>query len=355
MEKLNIAVVGLRFGRTWMNGFNHHPDCRLAHLCDIDAAALAQEASASGVSRTSQHLDEVLADAAIDAVALFTPAPLHGEQSVAALQAGKHVLSAVPAATTEASCRDIVVAARESGCTYMLAENWPYEPSMLKAQSVYAAGELGNLFYAEAEYLHHTESLWFKADGTPTWRHSLAPLLYPTHGIGPYLHMTHDRFVEVTAHAVSGQTPPGADPGRDWLQVAMMRSEKGLVFKLLNSFCNAHPGGHYLSFYGDKGSFETGRGKRARSTATYWSLGDSPREMVEEVCQYPPLPDHVEDMGGHAGPAVGIIDDFVKSILKGSPAPIGPVLAAHMTLPGICAVQSIEAGATVKIPNPEEW
>lgn len=355
MNQLNIAVVGLRFGRTWMNGFRNHPDCRLIHLCDIDAAALERGVSESGVTATSSHLDAVLADSDIDAVALFTPAPLHGEQSTAVLRAGKHVLSAVPAAITEAGCRDIVVAARESGCTYMMAENWPYEPSILKAQTMYAEGKLGTLFYAEAEYLHHTESLWYKPDGTPTWRHTLAPLLYPTHGIGPYLHMTGDRFIEVTAHAVSGQTPPGSDPGRSWLEVAIMRSEKGLVFKLLNTFCNAHPGGHYLSFYGDKGSFETGRGKKARSLATYWTIGDTPREMAAETCEYPPLPNYVQDMGAHAGPAISIIDDFVKSIANGSPPPIGPVLSSNMTLPGVCAAESIRAGRTIKIPDPIEW
>ena len=74
MNQLNVAVVGLRFGRTWMNGFQNHPDCRLVHLCDIDAAALERGVLESGVTATSSHLDEVLADSDIDAVALFTPA-----------------------------------------------------------------------------------------------------------------------------------------------------------------------------------------------------------------------------------------------------------------------------------------
>ena len=104
--------------------------------------------------------------------------------------------------------------------------------------------------------------LWFKPNGEPTWRWSLSPLLYPTHGIGPYLHMTGDRFAEVTAYGVSGDVPPQAEPNRRWLEVAMLRSDRGCLFKLLNSFCNAHPGGHYLSFYGDRGSFETARGDR---------------------------------------------------------------------------------------------
>lgn len=316
---------------------------------------LEQSQAESGVGTVASDLEEVLNDRHINAVALFTPAPLHAEQSTAALRAGKHVLSAVPAAVTEQGCRDIVVAAKESGRVYMMAENWPYEPSVLKAQTLFTAGKLGTLFYGEAEYLHHTESLWFTPDGHPTWRHTLAPMLYPTHGLGPYLHMTGDRFTEVTAQQVSGQESPGVEPSRSWLELAVLRSEQGCLFKLMNTFCNAHPGGHYLSFYGDKGSFETARGKQARFEAKYWSLGDTSREMIEETCAYPPLPDYVQDMGAHAGPAVRIIDDFVQAIIDGTTAPIGPILSAHMTLPGICAVQSIETGQPVEIPDPQAW
>ncbi len=355
MDKLRVGVVGLRFGRIWVNGFRYHPRCRLACVCDIDVAALERGAAESRPNIVTSRFEDIVDDGRIDAVAIITPAPVHAEQAVALLRAGKHVLSAVPAAVTVEGCREIVVAARESGRVYMMAENWPYEPSILRAQELYASGKLGSLYYAEAEYLHHLESLWFKPNGEPTWRWSLSPLLYPTHGIGPYLHMTGDRFAEVTAYGVSGNVPPQADPNSTWLEVAMLRSEQGCLFKLLNSFCNAHPGGHYLSFYGDRGSFETARGKKARTVAKYWLLGDKSREMTREECTYPPLPDNVKNMGGHAGPAVRIIEDFVRAVIDDAPVPIGPRLAVNMTLPGICAVESIQTAKSVRIPDPREW
>jgi predicted dehydrogenase len=256
---------------------------------------------------------------------------------------------------TVKGCREIVVAARESGRVYMMAENWPYEPSLQRAQQLYCSGKLGSLYYGEAEYLHHLESLWFKPGGEPTWRMSLSPLLYPTHGIGPYLYMTGDRFAEVTAYSVSGNKAPKTEPKAAWLAVAMLRSEQGCLFKLLNSFCNAHPGGHYLSFYGDRGSFETARGKNSRTIAKYWLLGDEPRAMTREQCTYPPAPDYVQNMGAHAGTAIRIIDDLVGALFDDAPIPIGPRLAVDMTLPGICAVESLSTGRTVPIPDPREW
>ena len=196
---------------------------------------------------------------------------------------------------------------------------------MLKAQALFAAGQLGTLFYGEAEYLHHTESLCFTPDGRSLYRRRGAA------GVG------------------------SRATGCAWLELAVLRSEKGCLFKLMNAFCNAHPGGHYLSCYGDKSSFETARGTRARFVANYWSRADAPREMAEDTCAYPPLPDYVKYMGGHAGPAVGIIDDFVQAIFDGTTAPIGPILSAHMHLPGICALQSIQTGQRVEIPDPRAW
>ena len=52
---------------------------------------------------------------------------------------------------------------------------------------------------------------------------------------------------------------------------------------------------------------------------------------------------------------LAIIADFVQAILDGTTAPIGPILAAHMTLPGVCAVQSIQSGRRVEIPDPQAW
>ena len=65
--------------------------------------------------------------------------------------------------------------------------------------------------------------------------------------------------------------------------------------------------------------------------------------------------DYVEDVGSHAGPAVRIIDDFVRSIAGDIPVPIGPELSTDMTLPGICAQASIRTGVTVQISDPMAW
>src|SRR5678809_35414 len=97
---LKVAVVGLGFGRTFARILNDHPDCELVCVADFSEAMVAEAARELRVARTAATLEEVLRMPDVAAVAVFTHAPRHAEHSIAALKAGKHVLSAVPAAIT---------------------------------------------------------------------------------------------------------------------------------------------------------------------------------------------------------------------------------------------------------------
>ena len=66
MDKLRVGVVGLRFGRTWMNGFRYHPRCRLACVCDIDVAALERGAAESRPDIVTSRFEDVVDDGRID-------------------------------------------------------------------------------------------------------------------------------------------------------------------------------------------------------------------------------------------------------------------------------------------------
>jgi len=63
---------------------------------------------------------------AVDAVIVSSPQQYHAPQAVMALNAGKHVLSEVPAVVSMAQAEELLAAARRSGALYMLAENYCY-------------------------------------------------------------------------------------------------------------------------------------------------------------------------------------------------------------------------------------
>ena len=68
----------------------------------------------------------ILADKKIDAVHLVTPIPLHAEQTVKVLEAGKHCACTVPMATSLEDIRRITDAVRKSGKNYMMMETSLY-------------------------------------------------------------------------------------------------------------------------------------------------------------------------------------------------------------------------------------
>ena len=86
----------------------------------------------------TQHasLDELLKDRGVDAVGLFTPAPDHVKHAVACMKAGKHVLSAVPAAMTLEECALLRDTVKRTGMTYMMAETSYYQQLSITARQM---------------------------------------------------------------------------------------------------------------------------------------------------------------------------------------------------------------------------
>jgi predicted dehydrogenase len=127
-RKVNVAVVGLGFmGVTHLRAYQQVTDARIVAVCD--AVRLPVNGVLAGVAgnikksddidlgpqvKVYRKLDEVLADPAVELVDLCTPTPLHPEQSIAALKAGKHVLCEKPLARTAAAAREILKTAESA-------------------------------------------------------------------------------------------------------------------------------------------------------------------------------------------------------------------------------------------------
>ena len=114
-RKIKVALAGLSFGAEFVPIFLHHPKVESLTICDSDPEVLKNIGDRFDVDKRVSDLDDVLADDAIDAVHLVTPIPVHAEQSVAVLNAGKHCACTVPMATSIEDLQAIVAAQRASG------------------------------------------------------------------------------------------------------------------------------------------------------------------------------------------------------------------------------------------------
>lgn len=158
-RKVNVAVVGLGFmGVTHIKAYQQINAAKLVAVCDSVRlpvngvlAGVAGNITGSGAInlgrdvRAYRALDEVLADPEVDLVDLCVPTPLHPEQSVAALQAGRHVLCEKPLALSSAQARRIVRAAEAAPGMFMPAMCMRFWPGWARLKQVVAGKPYGNV------------------------------------------------------------------------------------------------------------------------------------------------------------------------------------------------------------------
>src|ERR1700733_10257972 len=119
-EKLiNEGIFGLGFGAEFIPIYQRHPHAKMYAICQRTKEKLDQVGNQYGVERRFTSFEELLKDPAVDVVHINSPIHLHAPQSIAALNAGKHVACTVPAATTIDDCKQIVKAAHAAKKNYM--------------------------------------------------------------------------------------------------------------------------------------------------------------------------------------------------------------------------------------------
>ncbi|KAA2216743.1 Gfo/Idh/MocA family oxidoreductase [Maribacter flavus] len=182
-KKVNVAIIGLGFGAEFIPIYQKHPNANLVALCQRNEAKLNDLADAFGIDKRYTSYEELLKDPEIDAVHINTPIPNHGEQSIKALKAGKHVACTVPMATTVEECEEIVKLTQATGLTYMMMETVVYAREFLYMKELYENGELGKVQFLKAS---HQQDM----DGWPNYWPGLPPMHYATHCVGPVLALT---------------------------------------------------------------------------------------------------------------------------------------------------------------------
>lgn len=169
-----LGIVGAgQFAGSFAALWAKHPlvgDIWVTDLRPERAQALRTDYDLDG---THASFDDMLADQAVDAVAIFTQRWTHGPLVVRALRAGKHVYSAVPMAISVDEIGAILEAVRETGLVYMMGETSYYNPATVLARNRASTGAFGRLFYAEGDYIHDMDLGFYDAyrySGGDTWQ-----------------------------------------------------------------------------------------------------------------------------------------------------------------------------------------
>ena len=349
-----VALVGVKRGVIYGRHFAAHPRCTVVACCDVSDEALArfQQELALPDDRCFTAYEDMLS-AGADVVFIGSPIPQHADQAIAAVEMGAHVLSEVTAADSVEECARIVEAVKRTGRRYMLAENCCYWPFVRQWQRMVGDGRLGQIMYAECEYLHPIPSLLIDHEsGRPRWRATRAPIHYCSHSLGPILQITGDRITRALGLGQGHRIMPEVPEGGIDIQLALFETENGAIIKLLrSSVAPRHPAIHYYVLQGTRGFVETDRGGAGGTGYLYVQDEMDSREPIDCPIVDVSLPANAAQ-SGHGTAEYAVVQDFVEALDSGRKPSIDEVRAMDMTVPGLIAHQSAQAGGQwLEVPS----
>jgi predicted dehydrogenase len=178
MQTLGVGMVGYAFmgaahsqaWRTAPHAFDLPVRPVLAALCGRDPAATAAAAQRYGFESTETDWHALLDRDDVQLIDVCTPGDSHAEISVAALEAGKHVLCEKPLANTVPEAEAMAAAAARAqarGVRSMVGFNYRRVPALALARQLIAGGQVGEIRHVRASYLQD----WLADPAFPlTWR-----------------------------------------------------------------------------------------------------------------------------------------------------------------------------------------
>lgn len=167
MQKLNWGLIGCGdiSRKRVAPALRDLDDCELVAVNRANAALAEEFAQAFGARRWYRDWRELLADDEVQAVYIATPVSLHAAQTIAAAEAGKHVLCEKPMAMDVAECDRMIAACAANGVKLGIAYYRHFYPVIQRVKEILAAGTLGTPVLAQVNAFE-----WFNpAPGEPRY------------------------------------------------------------------------------------------------------------------------------------------------------------------------------------------
>jgi predicted dehydrogenase len=364
-KKIRVAIVGLGFGAEFIPIYQSHPYAEMYAVCRRSARELNECADRWGIKARYTDFRQLIADPNVDAVHINSPIPDHAPQSLAALQAGKHVACTVPMATTVDDCRRIVEAQRKTGKVYMMMETVVYSREYLFVKELYDKGELGRIQFLRGS---HQQDM----DGWPDYWPGLPPMHYATHCVSPCLAILGKEAESVVCHG-SGRIrdeliPRYGSPFAVETATFTIRGSDVCAEVTRSLFDTARQYRESFDVSGSKKSFEWQqvdkeepiihtKGKPEPEIPQRVKVPDYARLLPEPIRKFTGQVADQEHLSfiqgaGHGGSHPHLVHAWLSAIRGERPPLPDAAASANWTMVGICAHQSaMKSGERVAIPR----
>ncbi len=263
-RKVKVGVLGAWRGRSMIQYCAAADNAELVAICDrnLDRLnAMKEEYSYLNIAYYTDYYEMMEHARDMDVVVLANHCHQHAHFAIQAMEHGIHVISELMPGQNLKECIELIDAVERTGQIYMFAENYCYQPTPWEMKKLYQQGEIGNLEYAEAEYVHEREH--FVCEGPPPEDNSKFWVgwyshWYGTHCIGPMLHITGLRPKRIIGfeHLFNSRQRRLCMP-TGGAATSIIELSNGAYFKVY--YGQASATSHWHCAYGSKGRMESER------------------------------------------------------------------------------------------------
>jgi UDP-N-acetylglucosamine 3-dehydrogenase len=341
MSKIKVAVIGCGSiaQHRHIPEYASNPNVELVAFCDPVIQRAEHFAEAYGGKAYSSY-EEMLQQEKVDAVSVCTPNYLHAPATIAAANAGVHVLVEKPMAVSAEETESMIAAARTNGVYLMVGHNQRLMSPHVKAKEILDSGKMGRVLTFRTAFGHGGPEHW-SVDGGNSWffRHNEAIMGamgdLGVHKADLIRWLLSDEVTEVAAmigtlHKERTDVDDNA--------ICLLRMKSGIIGNLVASWTSYKGEDNSTIFWCEHGVMKIGT--------------DPHDQVIVELKDGTVMKPQVGEISTNEKQIPsGVMDEFITSIMTGTEPSISGEEGARSLKVILAAFESQASGKFVKIEN----
>ena len=247
---IRVALAGAgAFGIKHLDGIKNIAGVKVVSLIGRELDKTREVAAKYGIGHVSTDLTESLALPGLDAVILCTPTQMHAAQTVACLQAGKHVQVEIPLADSLAGAQDVVAWQQKTGLVAMCGHTRRFNPSHQYVNQQIRAGQF-NIQQLDVQTYFFRRSNMNALGQARSWTDHLL-WHHAAHTVDLFAYQCGSPIDK--ANALQGPIHPTLGIAMD--MSIQLQAASGAICTLSLSFNNDGPLGTFFRYIGDSATY----------------------------------------------------------------------------------------------------
>lgn len=325
--------------------YDEHPEAKIHGLFDINLPRARELAEQYGAKAYDSY-EALLADPEIDAVSVCAANFAHAEITIAALNAGKHVLCEKPMAVTLSECEAMVEAAKRNGKFLMIGHNQRLAKAHSTAKQLIDEGLIGRIVTFRTTFGHGGPETWSVDPGKNVWFFDKSKAAMGAmadlgiHKTDLIHYLTGERVIRTTARVVTldKRYANGELIGVDDNSVCIYELTGGIMGTMTASWTHYGAEDNSTVLYGTKGIMKIYDDPACAIKVTL-NDGQQLRYDVEAI--------QTNDNQTKSG----VIDLWMESLVNNTEPEISGESALTAMRAVFASIESSETGKTVEIPE----